>query len=330
MTQVKISQPSTVFPDLSLSHHCGHVVSLTERRQGRHRWHCADCEARRVCVVCGASLAGALGHAVTCSDSCRYVNRYEPAPPKPCPDCGVEIPGTRNYCERCAAARKRETNKRYPQTAESRARYRERLRADPVRWELERARRRNVSTLRRRTKVRFTDVTPAYEAALRQAKVCEMCGGPTNGVVHVDHIVPLAVHGTHTRDNLRALCAACNLKRPKDGSDVHGHQANLFMAFADESATVKVARPKTCRRCGSDAIPQSRLKRSDYRCAVCWPVRQPAKPKPSTNPVVHLEDRLDMPRILQLRADGFGYKRIAREVGATREQVRAVLARAGV
>jgi len=35
-----------------------------------------------------------------------------------------------------------------------------------------------------------------------------------------------------------------------------------------------------------------------------------------------------MPRILELRASGLGYKRIAREIGATREQVRVVLQRA--
>lgn len=256
------------------------------------------------------------------------MSRYVPAPPKPCPDCGVEIPGRRNYCQPCAAARL-QASRDATRTPESRARHRARVKADPERLELYRARRRNVTTMRRRAKSRFTDITPEFDRQLRRAEVCAICGCPTNGVVHVDHIVPLNVGGTHTRDNVRATCEACNLARPKDGSDVHGHQSNLFMAFVDVSASMKVQRPKVCRRCGSDAIPEKRFAKSDYRCGVCWPVRRPAKPKPPTVPVVRLEDRLDMRRVLQLRADGHGYKRIAREVGATREQVRAVLVRAG-
>ncbi|WP_176737962.1 HNH endonuclease [Micromonospora inyonensis] len=38
----------------------------------------------------------------------------------------------------------------------------------------------------------------------------------------LDHIVPLGVGGTHTIGNVRIICRACNLKRPKDGGDYAG------------------------------------------------------------------------------------------------------------
>ena len=39
---------------------------------------------------------------------------------------------------------------------------------------------------------------------------------------HLDHIIPLnpKASGTHTTDNVRFICLKCNLKRPKDGSDI--------------------------------------------------------------------------------------------------------------
>jgi len=37
---------------------------------------------------------------------------------------------------------------------------------------------------------------------------------------HVDHIKPLCIGGLHTRDNVRVICQDCNLRRPRNGSDV--------------------------------------------------------------------------------------------------------------
>ncbi len=36
---------------------------------------------------------------------------------------------------------------------------------------------------------------------------------------NLDHIIPLNVGGTHTRDNVRYICYLCNLRRPKNGAD---------------------------------------------------------------------------------------------------------------
>lgn len=88
--------------------------------------------------------------------------------------------------------------------------------------------------LRNREHVRrsaVSDITPEQELAMRRkARKCPMpgCGVRLTGKLglpnskHLDHIVPLGVHGTHTHGNVRIICAACNLKRPKDGSDYFG------------------------------------------------------------------------------------------------------------
>lgn len=54
---------------------------------------------------------------------------------------------------------------------------------------------------------------------------------------HLDHIVPLNQGGTHTHGNVRIICADCNLRRPKDGSDYTG-QITLWAQGA-----IPVSRP---------------------------------------------------------------------------------------
>jgi 5-methylcytosine-specific restriction endonuclease McrA len=76
-----------------------------------------------------------------------------------------------------------------------------------------------------------TDVTPRFIAQLRRRTThCELCLTSLGPDAHLDHIVPLAIGGTHTRDNLRFLCPTCNCSRPIDGSDVTDHQLNIWMA----------------------------------------------------------------------------------------------------
>jgi 5-methylcytosine-specific restriction endonuclease McrA len=45
---------------------------------------------------------------------------------------------------------------------------------------------------------------------------------------HLDHIIPVVMGGTHTMGNVRIICRTCNLSRPKDGSDLDGHQPTLW------------------------------------------------------------------------------------------------------
>jgi hypothetical protein len=81
---------------------------------------------------------------------------------------------------------------------------------------------------RRRTlRDRPSDLSGADVAAMKaSANVCPLCDSPMSNQVghprkkHLDHIVPVSVGGTHTRDNVRVICATCNLRRPHDGSDL--------------------------------------------------------------------------------------------------------------
>lgn len=89
--------------------------------------------------------------------------------------------------------------------------------------------RERAKTHRRRAVGRYGDVTSDHDRQLRvKAKRCPLCAIrmgdqpylPTSK--ELDHIVPLGVGGTHTIGNVRIICRACNLKRPKDGSDYIG------------------------------------------------------------------------------------------------------------
>lgn len=107
------------------------------------------------------------------------------------------------FCEACATARRRARN--------------------------------SLKVSKRRTALRFTDITAEYERNLRaNARTCPLCGirmtaepGRPNSK-QLDHIIPIVVGGTHTMGNVRIICRTCNLTRPKDGSDLEGHQATLW------------------------------------------------------------------------------------------------------
>jgi hypothetical protein len=46
----------------------------------------------------------------------------------------------------------------------------------------------------------------------RDGRVCQICG-TDQGEMHIDHIIPRKVGGTHDLDNLRVLCKSCNLRK---------------------------------------------------------------------------------------------------------------------
>ena len=46
----------------------------------------------------------------------------------------------------------------------------------------------------------------------RDGRVCQICG-TDEGEMHIDHIIPRKVGGTHDLDNLRVLCKSCNLRK---------------------------------------------------------------------------------------------------------------------
>lgn len=89
--------------------------------------------------------------------------------------------------------------------------------------------RHRAKTHLRKAAGRFGDLSPSYEAEMRaKARRCLLCKVRMIEMPYqpaskeLDHIVPLNVGGTHTVGNVRIICRACNLARPKDGSDYTG------------------------------------------------------------------------------------------------------------
>ena len=46
----------------------------------------------------------------------------------------------------------------------------------------------------------------------RDGRICRYCGSDEEPL-HIDHIIPRKVGGTHDLDNLQVLCKACNLRK---------------------------------------------------------------------------------------------------------------------
>jgi len=46
----------------------------------------------------------------------------------------------------------------------------------------------------------------------RDGRICAICN-TDEGQMHIDHIIPRVSGGDHSLENLRVLCAACNLRK---------------------------------------------------------------------------------------------------------------------
>ena len=46
----------------------------------------------------------------------------------------------------------------------------------------------------------------------RDGRICRYCGSDEEPL-HIDHIIPRKVGGTHDLDNLQVLCKPCNLRK---------------------------------------------------------------------------------------------------------------------
>lgn len=92
----------------------------------------------------------------------------------------------------------------------------------------------------------------------KRVRTCPLCGVRLTArpnlpnSKHLDHIIPVAAGGTHTHGNVRIICAACNLRRPKDGSDYSGPvtlwaQGPVPVGRPDRRRT-RLANITTCRK----------------------------------------------------------------------------------
>lgn len=64
----------------------------------------------------------------------------------------------------------------------------------------------------------LSDVTPEYLKEVLQENIkCPLCNNTFSGRIkkHIDHIIPINRGGLHLKNNIRVICANCNLTLPK-------------------------------------------------------------------------------------------------------------------
>lgn len=260
----------------------GNAVCQPCRREQPQPYTRVDRYIPRPCAHCGRAYTDpARG---TCSDRCarlrmgtnvRRLNSI-PTQPLPCDDCGELTTRGRNqagrFCVACAKGRRR-------------ASY-------------------SAKAAKRRAVERLSDITASYLSELiADARCCPMCdvqmtdhpGCPESK--HVDHIVPMAIGGTHTVGNVRVICRTCNLARPHDGSDLAGHQPTLWAQDLNVAESLVSLVPDHRPRCVCGSVVRQ------GRCWRCEPSRRRAA-------------RTDEgQRAAVLRACGVGWQDIADQLG---------------
>ena len=74
---------------------------------------------------------------------------------------------------------------------------------------------------KRRSREKESDFDSSWLLELyEKTKICSICNQALSESRHLDHIKPLCLGGTHTMDNVRYVHPVCNLRRPRDGSDI--------------------------------------------------------------------------------------------------------------
>ena len=178
--------------------------------------YCTRCRPRSgkhaTCSYCGTSTYGERFCSTLCRDIASWERRAPPLWVRDCAECGQPFAVLANlrqtHCSaQCKTARKRRQGaKRGPRTAHHRQ-----------------------QRHRRRAARYITDLRAADLKAMLAARTyCPLCrrrmvdAHHHPRAKHIDHIIPIAAGGTHTRGNIRVICRSCNLTRPIDGSDVVG------------------------------------------------------------------------------------------------------------
>jgi hypothetical protein len=204
-------------------------------------------------------------------------------------------------------------------------------------YERELARLRNKNTLRYRVAHRFTDISTSDELTIRRrARTCAICRCRLGEQRHIDHIIPIELGGTHTRDNVRVTCPTCNMSRSRTYDDIGNFQMNLWMGTdaAENRVAVHANRgrrvSRTCSSCGAvDSVPEHRVWKKHMLCFECKPKgkREPHSTYRRAKKMSY-DGKYDIALIAALNQQGFGYKRIASHLGIERSAVRSVLKRA--
>lgn len=186
------------------SRDCGHALikARVEDARDRRGWPATLVEAK-ACTLCAATFwVRANSPRSLCSKRCDHRVRYVAAnadimSKRPCPHCGVTFDptaiGARKFCS--TSCNRKAVRKRQGSTTH-------RARA-------------------RKAGVEYQPVDPFY-IMNRDGWRCQICRRPSperlRGTIdprapELDHIVPLALKGPHTADNLQCACRSCNLDK---------------------------------------------------------------------------------------------------------------------
>lgn len=136
-----------------------------------------------------------------------------PKPVKLCRDCGVKVEKGAQRCEPCKEIAKQE----------SRQRARARQKTDP-KYKAWRRASKSASKARRRArrKAATIETFDPIEILSRDGWRCHLCGIKTprrlrgtfeDNAPELDHVVPLAAGGEHSRKNTACCCRKCNIEK---------------------------------------------------------------------------------------------------------------------
>jgi 5-methylcytosine-specific restriction endonuclease McrA len=194
------------------------MARIASERHKRTRGPYVERRQPGTCIVCGSTYRPfrkrkkALGGISTRCVGCEPKKQPKPRAIKPqrmyaCAVCGSDGPFSKNQrlkfsrAPKCVACARRYA---LPRDKSASARLSNRLKV---------ARRRARHTVpdNRIETVRVADLKAILVGQMHR---CAMCRVDLRKVgYHLDHYMPLGGDGTHTRDNLQALCADCNIKK---------------------------------------------------------------------------------------------------------------------
>lgn len=191
--------------------------------------------------------------------------------------------------------------------------------------------RQRAKTHLRRAVGRYTDITPEWEAALRDRTAhCPLCSVKLVNEPYrpaskeLDHMIPLnpLCGGTHTMGNVRITCRQCNGARPHDGSDYLGPVtlwAQDFDVVSETLASLKLRIEREPKAGPIKIRPTCSCGEWLWRgrCYTCQPKRPPTYIAAATLSPEQNRDRAL--RAAEMRSDGATWWDIADTLGYGRE-----------